>query len=73
MLYTTAIIGRKILEMQTSNNRHDLPRAEFQAKCQQEIKSRISKIRAKLEFGDLPLNKLGSNKLNNGPKPEAGM
>ena len=44
---------------------YDLPKEEFEVKCQQEICNRINKIRIKLDAGDLPLNKLGSNKINN--------
>lgn len=64
---------KDVKEQAETQGWYDLPKEEFQAKCQQEIKARISKIRARLESGDLALNKNGSNKLNNGPKPEAGM
>lgn len=64
---------RMISDKAKQQSWYDLPTEEFQANCQKEIKSRITKIRAELESRYLALNKNGSNKLNNGTKPEAGM
>lgn len=64
---------KEVAEQAKEQGWYDLPKGEFQANCQDAIKERIQEIRAKLESGDLPLNKNGSNKLNNGLTPEAGI
>ena len=64
----------KVADTAKEQGWYDLPKEEFQAKCQQKIKEFVLEpTRDKLQSGDLPLNKLGSNKLNNGPKPEVVM